>query len=85
MATARDERDQDLVRLYLDEVGRYALLTKAEEAHLGQLVQAGQEAMSELSGEGPLTTARRRQLLDVAIGAFAFLAVTLLLRGSSED
>ena len=29
------ERDQDLVRLYLDEVGRYALLTKADEARLG--------------------------------------------------
>jgi RNA polymerase sigma factor (sigma-70 family) len=62
LATARDERDQDLVRLYLDEVGRYALLTKAEEAHLGQLVQAGQEAMSELQSAGPLTAARRRQL-----------------------
>jgi RNA polymerase sigma factor (sigma-70 family) len=62
LATARDERDQDLVRLYLDEVGRYALLTKAEEAHLGQLVQAGQEAMSELRSAGPLTAARRRQL-----------------------
>jgi RNA polymerase sigma factor (sigma-70 family) len=38
------------------------LLTKADEARLGQLVRAGQEAAAELGSEGPVTPARRRQL-----------------------
>ena len=62
MAQAREARDQDLVRLYLDEVGRYPLLTKADEARLGQLVQAGQEAAAELRSGGKLPPARRREL-----------------------
>ena len=58
-----EDRDQDLVRLYLDEVGRYALLTKADEARLGQLVHAGQEAKAELTAGGAtMPTARRREL-----------------------
>jgi RNA polymerase sigma factor (sigma-70 family) len=62
LAQAREARDQDLVRLYLDEVGRYPLLTKADEARLGQLVQAGQEAATELRSGGKLGPARRREL-----------------------
>ncbi len=62
MAQAREARDQDLVRLYLDEVGRYPLLTKADEARLGQLVQAGQEAGAELQSGVKLAPARRREL-----------------------
>jgi RNA polymerase sigma factor (sigma-70 family) len=62
LVQAREARDQDLVRLYLDEVGRYPLLTKADEARLGQLVQAGQEAAAELQSEVKLAPARRRQL-----------------------
>jgi RNA polymerase sigma factor (sigma-70 family) len=48
--------------LYLDEVGRYPLLTKADEARLGQLVQAGQEAAAELQSGAKPTPARRREL-----------------------
>jgi RNA polymerase sigma factor (sigma-70 family) len=62
LAQAREARDQDLVRLYLDEVGRYPLLTKADEARLGQLVQAGQEAAAELQSGVKLAPARRREL-----------------------
>ena len=62
MPKTREQREQDLVRLYLDEVGRYPLLTKADEARLGQLVQAGQEATAELDSDAKLTPARRRQL-----------------------
>jgi RNA polymerase sigma factor (sigma-70 family) len=62
LATVRDDRDQDLVRLYLDEIGRYPLLTKADEARLGQLVQAGFEARAELDAADHLTAARRHEL-----------------------
>ncbi|HSS09373.1 MAG TPA: sigma-70 family RNA polymerase sigma factor [Acidimicrobiales bacterium] len=68
MPQTRDQRDQDLVRLYLDEIGRYPLLTKADEARLGQLVQAGQAAQAELDSGAKLTPARRRELRR-AVGA----------------
>jgi len=34
----------DLVRIYLDDVGRYGLLTKTEEVALSQAIEAGREA-----------------------------------------
>jgi hypothetical protein len=48
--------------MYLDEVGRYQLLTKDDEARLGQLVQAGQEAQAALDSSAALSTAERRRL-----------------------
>jgi RNA polymerase sigma factor (sigma-70 family) len=69
LATAHEDRDQDLVRLYLNEVGRYALLTKADEARLGQLVEAGQEAKTALEAGGSLSAAERKRLgRDVRAG-----------------
>ena len=62
MPKTREQREQDLVRLYLDDVGRHPLLTKADEARLGQLVQAGQEATVELESDAKVTPARRRSL-----------------------
>jgi RNA polymerase sigma factor (sigma-70 family) len=50
------------VRLYLDEVGRYPLLTKDDEARLGQLVQAGQEAKVTLDSGSTIPAAQRRAL-----------------------
>jgi RNA polymerase primary sigma factor len=61
--TPRSERDEDdLVRLYLNDIGRHQLLTKDDEARLGAIIEAGQEAKVELSTTGGLTRARRRQL-----------------------
>ena len=37
----RTSGDQDLVRLYLDGIGRYPLLTKDDEVRLSQLIEAG--------------------------------------------
>ena len=38
----RPEReDEDLVRLYLNDIGRHALLTKDDEARLGAIIEAG--------------------------------------------
>ena len=62
VSTAREAKDQDLVRLYLDEVGRYPLLTKDDEARLGQLVQAGQEAKATLDSPSTLPPGQRRAL-----------------------
>jgi DNA-directed RNA polymerase sigma subunit (sigma70/sigma32) len=43
-AMRSDQRDVDLFRLYLDEVGRHPLLTKEDEIELSRAIQAGDEA-----------------------------------------
>jgi RNA polymerase primary sigma factor len=61
---ARSEsQDEDLVRLYLDSIGKYPLLTKEDEFYLSRLIQEGREAKDALEQVGPKQSARRRQLL----------------------
>jgi RNA polymerase sigma factor (sigma-70 family) len=54
--------EQDLVRLYLNDVGRYDLLTRGDEVRLAQEVEAGRDARSALSAGAELTAARQREL-----------------------
>ena len=54
--------EDDLVRLYLNDAGKYALLTKADEVRLAQSVEAGRVALAELSEEGELSPSRQREL-----------------------
>ena len=62
----RVERDdEDLVRLYLTDIGQYELLTKDGEVHLAQRIEAGVAARLQLENSGggkSLTPARRREL-----------------------
>jgi RNA polymerase sigma factor (sigma-70 family) len=58
---------EDLVRLYLNDVGRFALLTRADEVRLAQTVEAGRQARAELSDAelamaDQLPSARQREL-----------------------
>ena len=53
--------EEDLVRLYLNDVGKHALLSKADEALLAQTAEAGRDARAELACGG-LTTSRQREL-----------------------
>lgn len=64
VAKERVERDEeDLVRLYLTDIGQYPLLTKDDEVNLAQKIEAGTEAHVELElPDVKLTTARRREL-----------------------
>ena len=64
MAKERVERDEeDLVRLYLTDIGQYPLLTKEGEVRLAQQIEAGTEARAELDAKGDdLTPARKREL-----------------------
>src|SRR3954447_25174340 len=64
MAGAAAMPEEDLVRLYLNDVGRHPLLTKADEGVLGRLVQAGLLARAEIDA-GEYTRARRRELQKV--------------------
>ena len=63
MAKARVERDdEDLVRLYLKDIGQYPLLTKDDEVRLAQAMEAGVKAREDLERkEKELTPARRRE------------------------
>ena len=64
MAKERVDRDEeDLVRLYLTDIGQYPLLTKDDEVRLAQAIEAGNAARAELeAGEKGLTAARKREL-----------------------
>ena len=54
--------DEDLVRLYLSDVGRHPLLTKDDEVRLAQVVEAGRDAHSELAALGGVSSTRVREL-----------------------
>ncbi|HZU73312.1 MAG TPA: sigma-70 family RNA polymerase sigma factor [Acidimicrobiales bacterium] len=64
MAKQRGERDdEDLVRLYLSDIGQYDLLTKDDEVRLAQAIEAGDEARRHLeSAPVDLAVARKREL-----------------------
>jgi RNA polymerase sigma factor (sigma-70 family) len=54
---------EDLVRLYLDDVGRHDLLTKDDEVRLAQAIEAGEAARETLaSAKSALTRAEKREL-----------------------
>jgi RNA polymerase sigma factor (sigma-70 family) len=44
-----DRDDEDLVRLYLSDIGQYTLLTKDDEVRLAQTIEEGREAEAELA------------------------------------
>ena len=64
MPKERVERDEeDLVRLYLTDIGQFTLLTKDDEVRLAQAIETGGVARRELERKGKeLTSARKREL-----------------------
>ena len=63
MARERVERDEeDLVRLYLTDIGQYTLLTKDDEVDLAQKIEVGIEAREELAVGKALRPNRRVEL-----------------------
>ena len=57
--------DEDLVRLYLSDIGRHRLLTKEDEARLAQAAEAGREARAELAAGKQISPTRSRELRRV--------------------
>ena len=50
LAKERIERDdEDLVRLYLTDIGQYPLLTKDDEVRLAQAIEAGRDAEADVA------------------------------------
>ena len=68
MAKDRVERDEeDLVRLYLTDIGQYPLLTKDDEVRLAQVIEKGADARGQLDNpEVTLTPAKKRELRRAA-------------------
>jgi RNA polymerase sigma factor (sigma-70 family) len=54
--------DEDPVRLYLDGIGRFPLLTKEDEVRLAQAIEAGRLAAAELAHGATLSPIREREL-----------------------
>ena len=62
MPKQRLERDEeDLVRLYLSEIGQYPLLTKDDEARLAKLIEQGVAAQRRLAEAADLSPGQRRE------------------------
>jgi RNA polymerase sigma factor (sigma-70 family) len=63
MAKGRaDSGDHDLVRVYLDGIGRHPLLTKDDEMRLAQTIEAGREAEILLASGAPFSPGEGREL-----------------------
>jgi RNA polymerase sigma factor (sigma-70 family) len=57
----RSTEEEDLLQLYLNDIGKHALLTRAEEVRLGALVKEGRAAQAEL-GRGRVPVGERPAL-----------------------
>ena len=67
MAKDRVERDEeDLVRLYLTDIGQYTLLTKDDEVRLAKQIEAGKAAIADLDSATDLSPTRKRELRRTA-------------------
>src|SRR5438477_1325715 len=63
VAKERVERDEeDLVRLYLTDIGQYPLLTKDDEVRLAQAIEGGNAARGELEKGSGLSATKKREL-----------------------
>src|SRR2546430_16040251 len=63
VAKERVERDEeDLVRLYLTDIGQYPLLTKDDEVRLAQAIEGGNTARGELDEVKDASPTQRRGL-----------------------
>jgi RNA polymerase sigma factor (sigma-70 family) len=57
--------EQDLVRLYLKDIGKYRLLSKEDEVSLAQAAEAGRWARAELRGDQRFTEVRSSELCRI--------------------
>ena len=63
MPKERVERDEeDLVRLYLTDIGQYPLLTKDDEVRLAQAIEKGVEARQKLESSEEVSAVEKRDL-----------------------
>ena len=73
-STARPEEsratslsESEVLRMYLQEIGKHTLLTRADEQRLGAVIEAGREAAAELERDGLLPGRRRAELRQLIV------------------
>jgi RNA polymerase sigma factor (sigma-70 family) len=67
-----DSDDRDAVRIYLDGIGRYPLLTKDDEMRLAKAIEVGRAAEAVLASGVSLSSSQSRQLMRAkALGVAA--------------
>lgn len=54
--------EEDIIRMYMADIGKHALLTKDDEVRLAQQIEAGSEAAYMLENGRDLSTAKKREL-----------------------
>jgi DNA-directed RNA polymerase sigma subunit (sigma70/sigma32) len=54
--------EEDLLQLYLNDIGKYPLLTRDDEVRLGTLTRQGQQAAAALARGDVLTGAAHEEL-----------------------
>ncbi len=57
--------EEDLLQLYLNDIGKHALLTRAEEVRLGEMAAAGRQAAEDLTNDC-VPVDRRAELEELA-------------------
>ena len=60
----QSSEEEDLLQLYLNDIGKYPLLTRDDEVRLGTVVRAGQAAAVKLARGDALTMADQEELED---------------------
>ncbi len=66
MAKDRIDRDEeDLVRLYLTDIGQYVLLTKDDEVRLAKEIEEGKAAEKQLENSARMSATKKRELRKV--------------------
>ncbi|MHB1975248.1 MAG: sigma factor [Acidimicrobiales bacterium] len=63
----RAQDDENLVGIYLQEIGRYALLTRNDEVRLYEVIAEGRRAERDLAGSDPDITVVQRRALHWAV------------------
>jgi RNA polymerase primary sigma factor len=63
-ARGQGSEEEDLLQLYLNDIGKYPLLTRDDEVRLGTLTQAGLAAAAKLDRGDALTMADQEELED---------------------
>jgi len=71
--------DEDLVRLYLTDIGRHALLSKDDEARLAQQIEDACSARTELAERADSLSANERRTLQRAVRRGATAHETFVL------
>jgi RNA polymerase sigma factor (sigma-70 family) len=61
-STSTAVSEGEVLRLYLDEIGRHALLSRADEQRLGAVIEAGRKAAATLADDESIPEDRRELL-----------------------